>query len=376
MYINVPYTMVVYLNNMCQKKLYHKLNIRCLTFNHAPYIRETLDGFAMQKTDFPFVAVIVDDASTDGTQVVLQDYLNQHFCMSDAKQWETEEACFVEAVHKENPNCSFAVVLLKYNFYSIGKSKRPIFEEWEDGVSYTAWCEGDDYWIDDSKLQKQVTYLESHPEIAACAHAAKIYSQAKGRFTLIKRSLHHDGMLDTKDVIRRGGEYITTNSLLFRNNLLYKKEYPPYFAKCLIGDYPLQIYCSLHGGVYYIDEVMSVYRADNVSSWCGNAKVADVQKKINTLNSVKNMLKGFAKDHPKWSTYLNDRCCYMIVSSVDPNWSKETLKVFDEAFKEDILHFSFFWKVGLYLAYRPIRGLSRVFRYMTQKYRTVFESIQ
>ena len=66
----------------------------------------------------------------------------------------------------------------------------------------------------------------------------------------------------------------------------------------------------------------------------------------------------------------------MIVSSVDPNWSKETLKVFDEPFKEDILHFSFFWKVGLYLAYRPIRGLSRVFRYMTQKYRTVFESIQ
>ena len=104
--------------------------IRCMTYNHAPYIEDAMRGFCMQQTSFPFVAIIVDDASTDGEPEVILKYLDAHFDMPNARRWETADALFVEARHKENQNCWFAVVLLKYNFWQAKKNKNPLVDEW------------------------------------------------------------------------------------------------------------------------------------------------------------------------------------------------------------------------------------------------------
>lgn len=94
-----------------------------MTFNHKPYIRQCLDGFVMQKTDFPFVAIVVDDASTDNEQEVLWDFIHYELDLTSLQKDETDNFVRVVAPHKINHNCTFVVVFLKYNHTSIKKLK-------------------------------------------------------------------------------------------------------------------------------------------------------------------------------------------------------------------------------------------------------------
>lgn len=139
-----------------------KVCVRCFTFNQSQYITNTMDGFCMQKTNFPFVCCIVDDASTDGEQKVIREYMDSHFDLQDnsvAYEKETDYANIFFARNKKSPNCYFAVLLLKKNHWG-KKSKIPYLTEWRNICDYEAVCEGDDYWIDDEKLQKQATFLD------------------------------------------------------------------------------------------------------------------------------------------------------------------------------------------------------------------------
>ena len=168
------------------KKIQFKVSVRCLTYNQAPYILDTLDGFAMQQTTFPFVCTIVDDYSSDGEQEAIQRYIEQNFDLSDANiayQRETEYAHITFARHKTNLNCFFAILYLKYNHYSLKRNKLSYLAEWLDDVDYAALCEGDDYWIDPSKLQKQVDYLDAHPDCGLVHTQAKVYVEKSKSFT-------------------------------------------------------------------------------------------------------------------------------------------------------------------------------------------------
>lgn len=141
--------------------------VRCFTYNQSKYIEETLNGFCMQQMNAPFVCLIVDDASTDGEQKVIEQYVERNFDFTEsdvAYKKETEYALIWFARHKENKNCYFAVLFLKENHYTKWDKKISYLHEWRDIVKYEAWCEGDDCWTDSLKLQKQVDYLEAHPE--------------------------------------------------------------------------------------------------------------------------------------------------------------------------------------------------------------------
>ena len=97
-----------------------KVFVRCMTYNQSKYIVETMNGFTMQQTDFPFVCCIVDDSSTDGEQKIISKYLNKYFDMSAASGSYTEETDYAYiffAQHKENKNCYFSVLFLKENLY-------------------------------------------------------------------------------------------------------------------------------------------------------------------------------------------------------------------------------------------------------------------
>lgn len=122
--------------------------VRCLTYNHEKYIEDALKGFIMQKTDFPFLAVVIDDCSTDGTADIVRRY-------------EAQYPDIIKGIY------------LPHNFRSRGEDKRPYYQEYVDKATYWAECEGDDYWTDPYKLQKQVDFLEAHPECSVTFHRCK-----------------------------------------------------------------------------------------------------------------------------------------------------------------------------------------------------------
>ena len=149
-----------------------KVAVKCFTYNHASFIKDAMDGFCMQETGFPYICIIVDDASTDGEQEVIRQYLSAHFELENegTRNEETDDYRQTFARHKTNPNCFFAVLFLKYNHYGKNLPKAPYLRQWVENVPYLAFCEGDDYWTDPSKLQKQVGFLEKHGEYVICSH--------------------------------------------------------------------------------------------------------------------------------------------------------------------------------------------------------------
>ena len=147
----------------------YKVAVRCMTYNHASFIKETMNGFCMQSTSFPYVCIIVDDASTDGEQSVINTYLQEFFDLADnsvIRKKETDDYYLTFARHKTNQNCYFAVYFLKYNHYK-KKSKNSYLVEWMK-ATYVAICEGDDYWVDPLKLQKQVDFLDGNMDVSVC----------------------------------------------------------------------------------------------------------------------------------------------------------------------------------------------------------------
>lgn len=231
------------------------VSIHCMTFNHKPYIRQCLDGFVMQKTNFPFVAIVVDDASTDNEQEVLWDFINNELDPTSLQKNETDDYIRIIAPHKKNKNCTFVFVFLKYNHYSIKKTKVPYYKEWEDKAKYFAICEGDDYWTHPQKLQKQVDFLETHPDYTL------VYSNYKedvdgnlidGRFNLLEGNCLQDYLL-VKGIVP------TASTLFLRNNYMTAiKKIPK--GRFLMGDVPVWIQLMHMGKVKKIEEVTTVYR--------------------------------------------------------------------------------------------------------------------
>lgn len=244
------------------------VGVCCMTYNHHAYIEDAMNGFTMQQTTFPFVCVIIDDASTDGEPDVILRYMNDHFDLSPesgARQWETDEARFLYARHRQNPNCYFGIVLLKTNYYSQHKSKKHLMTQWLSDVKYYALCEGDDYWTDPNKLQIQVDFLENHPDYSMCWHRAVYVSAIDGEEKGDYRGYTKSMTCKTEDMIEKGGEFCPTASILYRRKLL--TEAPKELFDQYVGDYPLQLYLSFTGKVYYFDRRMSVYRIDVPGSW-------------------------------------------------------------------------------------------------------------
>ena len=240
-----------------------KVAIRCMTYNHAPYIEDAMNGFCMQQTTFPFVAVIVDDASTDGEPEVIKAYLNHYFDLQHARTWETDNAHFIEAQHNENENCTFAVVLLKYNFYQIKKDKTPLIAQWMDSAKYIALCEGDDYWTKPYKLQKQIDFLESHPDYSMCFHDADIRAEKGRQWYDVFGKLENRDYTGLENMITWS---VPTHSIVCRNEVFKTTPSNPKFT---MGDNVLILHCSRKGKIRCIAEKMGVYRL-TPTSWNGS----------------------------------------------------------------------------------------------------------
>lgn len=227
--------------------------VECMTFNHHAYIEDAMNGFCMQETNFPFVCVIVDDASTDGEQEVIKLYFDTHFNLLECG--ETDDYTMTFGQHKTNKNCYFVGLYLKYNHYSIKKDKVPYYSRWRDDCKYIALCEGDDYWIAKEKLQKQVDYLEDNDEYSMVFHSAEIIYKAD-----------YQTGLQCSDIKNR--EYspnevfatwiVPTASILARKEVYNIKNKNKY--KILNGDIIFILNCAKIGKLRGMSDKMSIYR--------------------------------------------------------------------------------------------------------------------
>lgn len=237
-----------------------KVVVRCFTFNQSRYIEETMNGFTMQQTNFPFICCIVDDASTDGEQQVIIKYIKENFDITDtavAYQKETDYAHVVYAQHKINKNCFFAALFLKENHYSKDKSKMDYLKEWNDGVPYEALCEGDDYWIATDKLQMQADFLDENPEYGLTYSQAFMCNQNGEIYKSI--IIGSSGCHSFSEMIEQNP--VPTLSTMFRR-ALYEK-----YRICIkpnplwkMGDYPIWLFFSLNSKVHFFEKPLAVYR--------------------------------------------------------------------------------------------------------------------
>lgn len=230
-----------------------EVSIHCLTYNHEKYVRKTFEGFLKQKTNFAFEVLVHDDASTDGTPEIIREYTEKY------------PDIFKPIYQKENQYSKGIMVAYAYNFpRAVGK--------------YMAYCEGDDYWCDENKLQKQYDIMEKHPECSICTHIAQIISAEEEKaLGTIPQKPFTNGVVDEEVFLRSElieGWASQTSSFFLRNKYLkeYIAENPKYCRMMVVGDFPTILYMLTKGKVYFIDEIMSCYRYGGASSFRENRK--------------------------------------------------------------------------------------------------------
>lgn len=228
------------------------VSINCITYNHQPYIRKTLDGFLMQNTDFSYEVLIHDDASTDCTQEIIREYVNR---------W---------------PDI-FKPILQEENQYSKGITNiSGHFNFPRARGRYICMCEGDDYWTDPDKLRLQVEYMEAHPDCTLCFHSARIQIEDGSLTDARMRPYNLDKRVTPEEIIGKTSGYATA-SLMFPSRLV--QHLPDYYVNCPVGDIPLQLMMAAAGYGYYMDRDMCVYRVGSMGSWTVQEKQGDYEKK-------------------------------------------------------------------------------------------------
>lgn len=209
------------------------VTIRCLAYNHEPYIRQCLDGFVMQKTNFRFEAIVHDDASTDGTAAIIKEYAEKY------------------------PDIIKPIFETENQYSKRDGSIRRIMNEHTHG-KYVALCEGDDYWIDPLKLQKQFDFLERNPS-HCMVFGAVLDLYPNGSTKEVHRYDCDIEDCSIKDCLRIGGGYAKVNSMMF-NREKYGDGYESWAQNSTVGDFPMQLTMFLKGKVAYINNVWSCYR--------------------------------------------------------------------------------------------------------------------
>lgn len=229
------------------------VSVWIITYNHEKYIAQALDSVLMQRTDFDFEIVIGEDCSKDGTRAIIKRYETEHPGKFNVIYHETNVGAMRNAYEFALPACK---------------------------GDYIACLEGDDYWTDCYKLQKQFEALKNNPEYAMCFHNAKVIYQNLNKPSYLFNKVDQKKTLYFDDLIERW--QIATASMFFKNSDL---NIPDWFYNQYNGDMALQFVLIGKGPFLYLEDLMSVYRMHDAG--ISNTKVT---AQISNITSIMNLL--------------------------------------------------------------------------------------
>ena len=216
-----------------------KVIIRCCVYNHEPYLRDCIEGFVMQQTNFPFKAVVHDDCSTDNSAAIIREYAEKYPHIIEP-MYETEN-------QYSKWDGSLGRIM---NAASLNRSP------------YIAYCEGDDYWIDPLKLQKQVDFLDNNPDYSMCFSACKIRKEGTNDTTNKGENIT-DRDYTATDMFRSW--IVPTASICVRSEICKDERIVKFDKRKLHGDIILILTAAHYGKVRGMKDKMVVYRVNATS---------------------------------------------------------------------------------------------------------------
>ena len=270
--------------------------IHCSTYNHGKYIKDTLEGFVNQKCTYTFCAIIIDDCSTDNSPDIIREYARRY------------------------PKI-IKPILLGENHMQHGLLRDPYFENWHKSAKYLAQCEGDDFWTDPMKLQKQVEIMEDTPDVAMIHTDCAILDEDSHSLShYINRKMTNNNNIDTSDWYNsiisyyRGELVVRTCTSLIRLDVLRSvRDADPFLfdGHLKLGDTQTWVGILLKKNrIKYIDEETSVYRvhkgsASHATSYQKQLQFAISRYEIRLYYSRKyHILKEFPDTEKKYYQYI------------------------------------------------------------------------
>lgn len=235
-----------------------KVSIAMITYNHEKFIAKALDSILMQQVNFEYEIVIGEDCSTDSTRDIVINYQNH----------------YPEKIRLLLPETNLG--MLKNFVQTLSACQG----------EYIALLEGDDYWTSPNKLQKQVNFMDNHPNYATCFHnVTVVYENGKLDAGNCCR-LYQKEIFTLEDLMLEN--FIETCSTMFRRGLF--SEFPDWFFTLKQGDWPLHIFNAEYGNIGYINEVMGVYRIHQGGVWSKQSDIWQTQESIRCLQCIKGYL--------------------------------------------------------------------------------------
>ena len=223
------------------------VSIHCRVYNHEPFLRQCLDGFVMQQTTFPFEAIVHDDASTDGSAAIIQEYAERY-------------PDIIKPIYEtENQYCKGDDTITRIMDAATHPSSK-----------YVAMCEGDDYWTDPQKLQIQVSFLEEHSDYSLAVHDFKVYDEAEHSFSdshpIYFMEKNEDYRTLTLNEFKKGLFFTQTLTSVYRISALKASHYYSYDEK-----FDMTMFFALltQGMCVLFNRVMGVYRRHSGSVTAG-----------------------------------------------------------------------------------------------------------
>ena len=313
------------------------VTISLVVFNQEKYLREAIESCLMQKVNFPYEIIIHDDNSTDSSANVIMEYANDY------------PDVIVPILQAENQFSQGTEII---SSYIIPKAKG----------KYVAFLEGDDYWIHPKKLQFQVDFLESHLDVAMCFTATKKIQASNPHKPKIRRYKRHDSIVPHQDVILIGGSLLDMGAVVTRKSVF--NDIPKWYYYSQMWDNTVPLLSMLHGHIYFLNRVTSVYRENTPGSYTQKNVRATEKKKTHILKTIHLLEEFNMGTNNKYNKYV-DRKVKVISNGLllllDPEDENFT-KYYADLTPGLKLEYKLFKLIGNYTLWKKYRYLLSYFR--------------